>query len=139
MANNQIPINVKNHRIGWATSGVNTTNTTTDLTSGTIYEIFTASGVDDSWLRYIKFRTLGTNVATVARIWINNGGVTTNADNNVLFTEITLPASTISQNFAQVDITAALNFGIPSGYKVFVTLGTTVAAGYDVTLIGGDY
>ena len=139
MANNQIPIHVKGHKIGWSTALVNTANTTTDLTSGTIYEIFTASGADDSWLRYIKFRTLGTNIATVARIWINNGGTTTNASNNVLFTEVTLPASTLSQNFAQVDITAALNIGIPSGYKVFVTLGINVAAGYDVALIAGEY
>jgi hypothetical protein len=32
-----------------------------------------------------------------------------------------------------------VNFALPTGYRLFVTLGTTVAAGFDVTAIGGRY
>ena len=63
-----------------ATPGV-TANTTFDLTSGTIYgPIFTGNATNGSRLDFIKARPLGTNVATVIRIWINNGGATDAAD-----------------------------------------------------------
>ena len=62
-----------------------TANTTTDLTSGTNYgPIFTGKAVDGSRLDFIKVRSLGTNVATVIRIWINNGSATGTAANNSL-------------------------------------------------------
>jgi hypothetical protein len=32
-----------------------------------------------------------------------------------------------------------LNFALPAGYVLNVTLGTTVAAGYFVSVIGGKY
>ena len=31
------------------------------------------------------------------------------------------------------------NLVLPAGYKLNVTLGTEVAAGYQVTVLGGDY
>jgi hypothetical protein len=113
-------------------------NTTTDLTSGTIYAIFTA-GTNGSYLQKIRFRHLGTNVATVARVWINNSSTTGTAANNTLWDEITLAANTVSQVAASINYELPLGFAINPGYVIYVTLGTGVASGFKVTVIGGDY
>ena len=117
-----------------------TANTTTDLTSGTIYgPIETAGAVEGSRLDFIKVRALGTNVATVIRIWINNGAATTTAANNALYLERTLSATTVSQTAEQPDIILPLNISLAAGYRVYATFGTAVAAGFHLTAIGGDY
>lgn len=113
-------------------------NTTTDLTSGTIYAIFTA-GSNGSYLQRIRFRHLGTNVATVARVWINNGSTTGTSTNNTLWDEITIAANTVSQTAAAINYELPLGFAINPGYTIYVTLGTGLAAGLKVTVIGGDY
>ena len=117
-----------------------TANTTTDLTSGTIYgPIETAGAVEGSRLDFIKVRALGTNVATVIRIWINNGAATTTAANNTLYLERTLSATTVSQTSEQPDIILPMNISLAAGYRVYATFGTAVAAGFHLTAIGGDY
>jgi hypothetical protein len=115
-----------------------TANTTKDLTSGTGYLAFTASS-NGGYIQRIRFRALGTNVATVARVFINNGGVTGTTANNILWDEISLPATTLSETSALPTYELPLNFALPAGYKLFVTLGTAVAAGFAVTVIGGKY
>jgi hypothetical protein len=122
-----------------ATAGV-TANTTKDLSSGTIYgAIFTGKAVDGSRLDFIKVRALGTNIATVIRVWINNGSVTTTAANNALYLERTLSATTVSETAEQPDIILPLNISLPAGYRIYATFGTAVAAGFHLTAVGGDY
>jgi hypothetical protein len=59
--------------------------------------------------------------------------------NSKFYGEITLPATTISANAATPDIDYPMNIAIPPGWAVYVGLGTTVAAGWSVVAIGGDY
>ena len=124
--------------IQWSSAAITAANTTTDLTSGTIYAIFTG-GTNGSYVQRIRFRHLGTNVATVARVWINNGSTTGTAANNTLWDEITLAANTVSQVAAAINYELPFNFALPAGYVIYVTLGTGVAAGFRATVIGGDY
>ena len=124
--------------IQWAHS-VSTANTTADLTSATIYAVFTA-GANGSYVQKIRFRHTGTNSsATVARIWINNGSTTGTATNNSLWDEITIAANTVSQTAAAINYELPLNFALPAGYVIYVTIGTAAAGGIDVSVIGGDY
>jgi hypothetical protein len=95
--------------------------------------------VEGSRLDFIKVRALGTNVATVIRIWINNGSVTTTAANNTLYLERTLSATTVSQTAELPDIILPLNISLAAGYRVYATFGTAVAAGFHLTAVGGDY
>lgn len=147
MAQNTSPIFPLVPKVSWvsgtgATAGTPglTANTTTDLTSGTIYgAIFTADATDGSRLDFIKVRPLGTNVATVIRIWINNGSATGTAANNTLYLERTLSSTTVSQTAEQPDIILPLNISLPAGYRVYATFGTAVAAGFHLTAVGGDY
>lgn len=124
--------------IQWSSAAITAANTTTDLTSGTITAVFTA-GANGSYVQRIRFRHLGTNVATVARVWINNGSTTGTAANNTLWDEITLAANTLSQVAAAINYELPLGFALPAGYVIYVTLGTAVAAGFRATVIGGDY
>ena len=137
MPANTAPIFTLTPAIHWGVT-ITAANTTTDLTSGTIYDIFTG-GTEGSYVQKIRFRHVGTNVATVARVWINNGSVTTTATNNSLWDEITIAANTVSQVAASTNYELPLNYALPSSYRIYVTIGTAVAAGLDITVIGGDY
>ena len=139
MAANIQPIYTRLADVQWATDIVQSANTTTTLTSGTIYPVFTADTTNGGYVQRIRFRPLGTNAATVARVWINNGSDTTVAANNSLWDEIAIALTTVSQTAAQATYELPLNFPLPASYRLYVTLGTAVAAGFDVTVIGGKY
>lgn len=61
------------------------------------------------------------------------------SNNNCLIGEISLPATALSTAVATVDIDYPLNFALPPGGRIIVGLGTTVATGWIVTGIGGEY
>lgn len=138
MAANNNPIFSAKGYIGFSDAVLQTANTTKDLTSGTI--VLCATGATDgSYLERIVFRALGTNVATVARVWVNNGATTGTATNNRLIDEITLSATTVSEVASLVAYELPLRFVLPSGYRIYCTVGTGVSAGYHVTVFGGEY
>ena len=134
---NTLPIYTASADTQWI-GGVTVANTTKDLTSGTAYLVFTASS-NGGYVQRIRFRPQGSNAVTVARVFINNGGVTGTTANNILWDEITLPATSNSETSALPTYELPLNFALPAGYRIFVTLGTVVLGGYSVTVIGGKY
>jgi len=140
MPANTSPIFTLTPEIQWAISAMTVANTTKDLTSGTIYSVFTG-GTNGSYVQRIRFRTLGQNLAsTVARVWINNGSTTNTAANNILWDEISLPNTSTAETTAQANYELPLNFALPPSYRIYVTLGTAPnAAGWATTIIGGDY
>lgn len=138
MAANTAPIYSAKGIIGFSDAVVAAANTTKDLTSGTIYLCHTAAA-DGDFVERIRFRALGTNVATVGRVWVNNGSTTGTAANNRLIDEITLSATTVSEVASLVSYELPLGFVLPNGHRIYVTVGTVVAAGYHVTVFGGTY
>lgn len=102
--------------------------------------VFTASG-DGAYLRGLKFTAAGSNVQTVARVFINNGAINTTASNNSFLDEITLPlttASTISALPAPIMMfNGALGMFLPPNFRLYAGLATAVSAGYFVTPIFG--
>jgi hypothetical protein len=134
---NTTPIYTASGDTQWAVSAT-TANTTKDLTSGTSSLVFTASD-HGGYVQRIRFMALGTNTATVARVWINNGGSTGTASNNTFWDNISLASTTNSETSAQPVFELPLNIALPAGYKIYITLGTAVAAGYTITVIGGKY
>ena len=138
MSNNQ-PIFSKVGDIQWSGATVSGANTTKDLTTGTTYSVFHADPTSGGYVQRIRFKSLGTNQATVARVWLNNGSTTSASENNTLFDEVSLSATTNSETSALSTTELPLNFALPPGYKIYVTLGVTASAGYDVTVIGGKY
>lgn len=136
MPANTNPIFPLTPQIGAAT--LTTANTATDGT-GTVSTLITAT-VDGTRVDYIKARALGTNVTTVLRVFLNNGGVNTTATNNMLWAEQTLPATTASNSVdIGPDIVIPINLSLPNGWKINVVIGTAVSAGWRVTAVGGNY
>jgi hypothetical protein len=140
MAANTAPIYTRQGDVHWPNSAVAVTaaNTAKDGT-GTIATAFVADATEGGFVQSVRFRAAGTNVATVARLFINNGSATTSAQNNVLRDEITLAATTLSEVAALATYELPLGIALPPGYRLTVTLGTAVAAGYYISTIGGKY
>ena len=106
--------------------------------TGDVVELFVA-GENGSRIDSIKVKPLGTNVATVLRLFVNNGSSPTTPANNSLIFELTLPETTASQVASLAEYQEVLDFAVPAGYKLYGSLGTEVASGYQVTVFGGDY
>jgi hypothetical protein len=71
---------------------------------------------------------------------VNNGGSTATSTNNALFDEITLTTTTVSEVSALSTFELPLNYALPPGYRIYVTLGTApTSAGWQATVIGGKY
>ena len=103
------------------------------------HQLVHTAGADGSYVRRLQFKALGTNVASVARVYLNNGSDPTVAANNVLFDEVSLPVTTASNVAATSTIVLPMEMAINPAFRIYVGLGTTVAAGWDVTAVGGQY
>lgn len=105
--------------------------------------VFTADATNGGRIVGLHFEPLGTNVQSVARIYLNNGSTNATATNNSHIGKVTLPATTASNTVAE----ATTDFYFPGsvldlnpGFKIYVGLATTVAAGWVVTPIyGGQF
>jgi hypothetical protein len=141
MAANTVPIYTKAGQIAWCTL---TTGVTAQTGVGATL-LFTA-GADGARIERVRARPLGTNVATVLRIFLNNGSDPATAANNSLVAEKTIAANTVSQvaesainEMPTATDPTAFPLVLPAGYRLYASIGTTVAAGLIVTAIGGTY
>lgn len=100
--------------------------------------VFTA-GANGSYVERLRFKAGGTNVASVMRIFINNGSANTSATNNVFYGEVSLPATTAIATAATVEIDYPMGFVLPASFRIYVGLGTAVSAGWVCTPIAGEY
>lgn len=101
--------------------------------------VFTADPTNGSWLSRLRFKAIGTNTASVARIYLNNGSTNATATNNSFFGEVSLPATTATNTAATVEIDYPMNIALNPGYRIYVGVATTVAAGWVCVGVGGDY
>lgn len=119
-------------------AAVTAANTAADGT-GTVTTIFTADATNGGYVGYIKLKPLGTNVGSVARFFINNGSTNATATNNALIGEVTLPANTVTQTGALIELAYPVMQALQAGYKINMTLGTAVAAGWIASVDAGSY
>lgn len=137
MPGNTSPIFSKVAHVEWV-NGVAAANTAKDG-SGTVDTVFTADATNGSYLHKLVVRPRGSNVATVLRVFLNNGSSNAVAANNALIGEMSITATTNSETAAIAGYELPLNIPVPPGHRVLVTLGTAVAGGHAVTAFGGDY
>lgn len=83
-----------------------------------------------SFVANIRFSAKGTNTASKAYIYVNNGSTNATASNNALRWQVTLWSTTASATAALADIEQVLNIKLKPGWRIYVGLGTTVAAGW---------
>jgi hypothetical protein len=141
MPANTQPIFSARGSIQWNPAILTAANTAKDGT-GTVATVFTGNAAGNNagnFVQKLVARALGTNVASVLRVFINNGATNATALNNSLIAEMTLPATTLSEVAAQPDYVLPLNFVVPAGCKINCTIGTALAAGLALTVIGGEY
>ena len=119
-------------------AAVTAANTAADGT-GTVTTIFTTDATNGGFCGFIKLKPLGTNVASVARFFINNGSTNATATNNALIGEVTLPATTVSQTASLIELGYPVMMAIQAGYKINMTIGTAVAAGWIASVEAGSY
>ena len=124
------------NRIEWSPAAITTANTAMDGT-GTVAVVFSAD--EECYVSTLKFRAAGSNVATVARLFINNGKPNAVPSNNSLWDELTLPSTTASAVASTTGQSMTLGFWLPKDYRLLVTIGTSVAAGYYATAIAWGY
>jgi hypothetical protein len=139
MPANTAPIFTLTPEIMWTTNM--TVANTGNLSAGTSYMVFSAN-TNGSYVQKIRFRHQSTNTnnaATMARVFINNGGALATPNNSTIWDEITIAANTASQTSASTNYELPLNFALPAGYIMYCTIGTAVVAGIQATVIGGDY
>ncbi len=113
-------------------------NTATDGT-GTVVNVFTADATNGGFIGQLKIKPLGTNVASVLRIFKNNGSTNATASNNALIGEVPLPATTLSQVASMIELGYVIQEALQAGYVIFCTIGTAVAGGWIVSADAGSY
>lgn len=139
MAANIDPIFPLTPKMSW-TIPITGSNTAKDMASGSNARFVVATGAAfGSRVDYVRVRALGTNTATVLRLFVNNGSDPDVAANNSLFTEATIASTTLSEVAALAETTIQLDLALPYQYRLYALIGTAVAAGLQVTAVLGDY
>lgn len=141
MAANTTPIFTLTPNIAFANLLAANANTALDGT-GTVSTVFTA-GTNGSMVNSIIVKsgtTTATSAAGTLRIWINNGSTSGTTTNNTLVREYVLTANTASSTTSTVNYEFPLNFQLPTGYKILVTVATMAAStSWQFTCCGADY
>lgn len=97
------------------------------------------AGANGSYIKKLRFKAIGTNTASVARVYHNNGSTNTTASNNLFYDEVTLPATTASNTSATVTIDLPMDLALKAGERIYVGVATTVAAGWVCSAVAGQY
>lgn len=105
--------------------------------------LFTASTGKGSILPYIRCKPKGANVATLIRIFKNNGSDPEVASNNSLIAEKAILASSLSEtvdnSVYDIPLNVVLKGDVTTPERIYVTLATAVATGIVVIpMNGGD-
>lgn len=101
-----------------------------------------ATATGGSFVDHVRCFHKGTNVVTVARVFLNNGSTPTVAGNNSLIAEATIAANTLTQvaqsTPVNIPLYQVLKASATVPERIYVTIGTAVIGGIQFTAIGGD-
>jgi hypothetical protein len=113
-------------------AGVTLTTAATEKDGSTATSLL-VGGTNGTRVDKIILKPIGTNVASVFRLFVTGSGM------NTIAMEQTVAASTAAEDASLAEYILLPDFVIPSGATLKVALGTTVAAGIQVTVFAGDY
>ena len=127
-----------------------TANTSQDGSSSStsMDEIFQAHADVGSYVESVRLKSVGSPAATVFRLYLSSitGAYTMGTDNDEtntrLIAETSLPAITLSQTAASPQFEVPVNMGIPPGYRLMCSFGTSTGSagtGYSVVVVAGHY
>jgi hypothetical protein len=103
--------------------------------------LFTADATNGSYVQYVRLSALGNNAVAKCKLYINNGTDYTQAANNSLFSQTSLPATAVITTAATQDVIIPLNIALPPGYvlRIGIDAASALSAGWSATVIAGDY
>jgi hypothetical protein len=127
-----------NGTTGMATGMVTATGDYTGVSANHVL-VFTADATNGGYVQRLRFQATGTNTASVARIYLNNGSTNTTASNNSFYGQQSLPGTTAINTASTVEIDYPMNIALNPGFRIYVGLGTTVAASWICIAVGGKY
>lgn len=116
-------------------------NTDRTLATGTTYIAYLCP-TDGAIVEGVHLYPQGTNVATVAALYLNNGSAITTPANNRMIQEITCPASTASNNAAIPPVWIPVPrplWDIPEGYRLVLAFRTATAAGFHAVTAASQF
>jgi hypothetical protein len=96
-------------------------------------------GVTNAVEALTRYFTTATNSYSQTTMYTNGTYDDPSVGNAKLYGELSLPAVTSIATAATSDIDYPMNIALPPSYEIYVGLGTTVAAGWLVLPVGGDY
>ena len=125
-------------RVSWTTN-ITAANTAKDGT-GTVAAGFTA-GASGSRIEYIVGKPRGANIASLVRVFVNNGLTNATAANNSLLLDATTPAvAALSEVAVMGEVWIPGNgLVLQANYVLNFVLATAVAAGWHFTVVGADF
>jgi hypothetical protein len=104
------------------------------------YVLEHTAGANGSYVEKLRFKPLGTNIAGVARIFLNNGSTPGTAANNTFFGEVSLPATTSSTSSPTgPDVDYVMNIRLPAGWRIYVGSPAALASGWNCVAVAGQY
>ena len=138
MAQNTTPVAVLTSNVKWVKLTTQAGTQSSRDGTGATTSGWTA-GANGSRIFMIRCLPLGTNVASEVIAYINNGSTNGTATNNSIIAEVALAATTATNTAGQTPVDIPIDRYVPNGYILYLQLGTTVAAGWQFTVFGGDY
>jgi len=122
----------------WAASDI------TGATIGTSVHLVFTAGAQGSYVQRLRFRMIPqtsavSTTATKVRVWLNNGSTIATAANSVMYDEIGLPLTTEALAAQTIGYDLPMNFALPAGWKIYLTVATASANGWAASCIAGDY
>jgi hypothetical protein len=136
MVANTAPIYSVRPNVDW-TPAITAANTAKDGT-GTTTLLFQA-GADGSMISHIVAQPYGTNVASLARVFLNNNSSPATAANNSFFVQGGLPATTNSETAEVQSVIIPVGMAIDPNFRLYIVLATSVVSGWAFTCFGSDY
>lgn len=136
MSGNPNPIYTRVGSIQWVV--LSAANTAKDGT-GVVGVVFIADTTNGGFVRAIRCKPLGTNVASVVRVFVNNGQPNSTPANNSYFDDLSLPITTLTEVAGQITLDIPINTALDPTFQLLLTLGTAVSAGWAFTAVGGKY
>ena len=132
--------------LAYNANAITAANTAMDGTGTVVFLEENVAGTRADWIAgpggafidMLSIRSRGTNVQTVMRLFANMNASNGTAVNNDLLEEATCPATTASNIAALAPVNMVVKKWVPEGTKLFVTIGTAVAAGFSATMYGSQ-
>lgn len=98
-----------------------------------------ADPINGQRISKVVFQPTGAIVATVGRVFLNNGQTSATASNNSFLKDVSIPTGSGSETVSTPLIELILDIVVPPFHKLNVTIGTTVATVIYVYTVAGGY